>query len=1134
MPMRKNFIDLTPDERTRLAAALNALEANGTIAAFAGEHAAEFNRGIHWGSAFLPWHRHFLIRLEQRLQAIDPSLTIPYWAWTRADSRSLEVEPWRSFFGGRANSGGQFDHWSYTRTTPEPPADGTLPDLRRRVGSGAVVLEELQRATYREFRTMETGSHFPGHNWTGGTMAGGTSPADPIFYFHHCNVDRLWAIWQRNHPEADQYSSDRMDPNDDRVGVTGAHPGLDEAMNGGATPRSMLDHTALGYRYPRDPEMEAAWAAEGLGTIVTGDPAPDEPADRSGPALLMPAATALLAHKRLSDVVDGLERRIRTSRVAANVGGFRSTVVKPQSVERQVLTLARAARDMYRGGPSTPTNPAVRLRGAGSFALLGSLGLELPALASVFAPGGDWVAEAIRRGTPDPHRSLVALPSAEFAREVGRRALSKTSDASEQARIRGATMGMLAATGSAIVTGPQLRDLFSKATNRDWDRWSASGGAAGAEQLIRSRIFGGAPESELVTWWPPVGAVPSAFWDGYIEALGSVHGLPDGRRAGFADLAEPSGYLDADRLRNGYAVLRDNLGTSSWPVMAWWGIVSPMVLAPSISMLIGLGLDHFKKFFTPGATLDERAFFELLTLSMGIGSVAPIVYSMILWGLVDDFNDPFINAIVLAVLRAVLVPVGLATDPGPLGRWLGFYPALLSMDVYGLVRSIVAGARDLPGPSFVFGLQTLPTITSAVTLIFSALAKWAIDGREDGAYFWLVWGIATALMLGALGFGLAVPLSNGGGYWSWFMRADRRVSLAAALRAVASRPVDPRAVAAVFDETTLWADPQTGSGDGMEHMAYPTGMRGLVKVWWSGSNDLEIRHDAAQVVLRPAGAAEVPIALPQAGETPVELASLIDAALPDVHAAAVGPGDPQYRLPWPTTLADPGDAGPLADHGAARDRFIRVSTDEDEPTILRHAPRIEHTTRRGLAPSGSGAAVAFPVVPGATLGDLEETGLGLAADLAVILAMASVPALSGGSVTVSDGITPPLPPDRARVGEVAEVFRRWNLDERRRNEWDMLVSGGARSEKRGDASVADPLMATRSAAHPAPAGEPIATAMGWIPIWRAWLRMATDPAADTSSSLAMPYTPVVQFADGSRRPTNEELSAGVSYLLELR
>jgi hypothetical protein len=77
-------------------------------------------------------------------------------------------------------------------------------------------------------------------------------------------------------------------------------------------------------------------------------------------------------------------------------------------------------------------------------------------------------------------------------------------------------------------------------------------------------------------------------------------------------------------------------------------------------------------------------------------------------------------------------------------------------------------------------------------------------------------------------------------------------------------------------------------------------------------------------------------------------------------------------------------------------------------------------------------------------------------------------------------------------------------------------------------------MATRSAAHPAPAGEPIATAMGWIPIWRAWLRMATDPAADTSSSLAMPYTPVVQFADGSRRPTNEELSAGVSYLLELR
>jgi hypothetical protein len=27
-------------------------------------------------------------------------------------------------------------------------------------------------------------------------MAGDFSPNDPLFWLHHANVDRLWAIWQ--------------------------------------------------------------------------------------------------------------------------------------------------------------------------------------------------------------------------------------------------------------------------------------------------------------------------------------------------------------------------------------------------------------------------------------------------------------------------------------------------------------------------------------------------------------------------------------------------------------------------------------------------------------------------------------------------------------------------------------------------------------------------------------------------------------------------------------------------------------------------------------------------------------------------------------------------------------------------
>ncbi len=41
------------------------------------------------------------------------------------------------------------------------------------------------------------------HIWVGGDrgdMGDATSPNDPVFFLHHCNVDRLWALWQLEHP----------------------------------------------------------------------------------------------------------------------------------------------------------------------------------------------------------------------------------------------------------------------------------------------------------------------------------------------------------------------------------------------------------------------------------------------------------------------------------------------------------------------------------------------------------------------------------------------------------------------------------------------------------------------------------------------------------------------------------------------------------------------------------------------------------------------------------------------------------------------------------------------------------------------------------------------------------------------
>ena len=149
MSCRKNFTALTSDERNWLAGALNALFADGDIAEHAHHHELYFNNGIHRGPAFLPWHRHMILQFEQALQAKDARVVLPFWDWTRADSRDLDAEPWKSFFGGRNNTGGEFDHWSYTRAAT-PPVGQVLPSLDS-------VIDELQAATFAEWQFLDRG-----------------------------------------------------------------------------------------------------------------------------------------------------------------------------------------------------------------------------------------------------------------------------------------------------------------------------------------------------------------------------------------------------------------------------------------------------------------------------------------------------------------------------------------------------------------------------------------------------------------------------------------------------------------------------------------------------------------------------------------------------------------------------------------------------------------------------------------------------------------------------------------------------------------------------------------------------------------------------------------------------------------
>ena len=44
---------------------------------------------------------------------------------------------------------------------------------------------------------------------------------DPVFYMHHCNVDRLWDVWQQANPDvAYTYVGSQSDPDGSRRAAT--------------------------------------------------------------------------------------------------------------------------------------------------------------------------------------------------------------------------------------------------------------------------------------------------------------------------------------------------------------------------------------------------------------------------------------------------------------------------------------------------------------------------------------------------------------------------------------------------------------------------------------------------------------------------------------------------------------------------------------------------------------------------------------------------------------------------------------------------------------------------------------------------------------------------------------------------
>ncbi len=227
MAIRKDANTLSNAERLELSNAIVELKRRGIYDRFVLRHANANSRAIHRSPAFLPWHRRFIWDFESELQRVsgNPDLGLPYWNWPEGGANASMWDD--NLLGGDGNpvtqvvNNGPFrsGEWTIINSNSQQAGPLTRAFGRESWATSLPTLQQIQEvlsftpydaANWNEnvtqsFRNQLEGFRGPnlhnrGHGWVGGSMLPMTSPNDPIFFMHHCMVDKLWYEWQLRFP----------------------------------------------------------------------------------------------------------------------------------------------------------------------------------------------------------------------------------------------------------------------------------------------------------------------------------------------------------------------------------------------------------------------------------------------------------------------------------------------------------------------------------------------------------------------------------------------------------------------------------------------------------------------------------------------------------------------------------------------------------------------------------------------------------------------------------------------------------------------------------------------------------------------------------------------------------------------
>jgi hypothetical protein len=202
--VRKNVTSLSQQELDALATAFRGIMDREptdptSFFALAGIHGMPQQYCLHHVDPFSPWHRVYLKALEDQLRSIPgcEDVTLPYWDISTPLPDVLQQAPFASYTLP-ADIGGGYFPLTTSRYTPEQIAAnfqrrGVLEDI-------ATALAQSRWGAYNVggFQKASMQAHDGGHDSIGPTMANqDIASYDPIFWFFHSNLDRLWLKWQQ-------------------------------------------------------------------------------------------------------------------------------------------------------------------------------------------------------------------------------------------------------------------------------------------------------------------------------------------------------------------------------------------------------------------------------------------------------------------------------------------------------------------------------------------------------------------------------------------------------------------------------------------------------------------------------------------------------------------------------------------------------------------------------------------------------------------------------------------------------------------------------------------------------------------------------------------------------------------------